>query len=43
MENTQIERTEYIYCGQNPSGNSDEKKERKNYRLKAEKGILSIA
>jgi hypothetical protein len=42
MENSQIERTEYIYCGQSPSGSLDEKKERKGRSRQAEKGKLSI-
>jgi hypothetical protein len=29
MEKSQIERTEYTYCGQSPSGSLDEEKERK--------------
>jgi hypothetical protein len=29
MENSQIVKTEYIYCGQSPSGILDEKKGRK--------------
>jgi hypothetical protein len=29
MEKSQVEKTEFIYCGQSPSGSLDEKEERK--------------